>query len=369
MSTESTQSTIPESYKQGYTEYNNYQSIRLATSAPEQKTVPGTGPDAKGPDGKPKPCSPQYYHQIPLLYNYGENGVKNLNDFMLEGPVMKSGMGIMSKPGASGKTEHSIMVKMDPNIPEMNSFINSMKTIHGDIALNLFQLRGQVGMKNFDYKIAEATGLKFPIYYPTDKVTLEVIEGKHPSMFLKLFSRGKPPMVDQTLFTDLNGNRVPWEVLTNVELEFIPLIHIKRLYIGGGKASIQMEVVSALLTSPPKPRGSTTKQLLTANRLKEQNPALADQIAAQVAKLSLDRQDQLLNNSSQSDQNNDQDTDNQPTFAGITPSRPQQTVGMLPTIPTLTQPQSPKIADMTSHAPVRLQIRSGINPQPSIQLN
>src|SRR5690606_39260936 len=96
-----------------------------------------------------------------------------------------------------------------------------------------------------------------------------------------------------------NGTAVPWELLMGVEMEFVPLIHIKRIYVGGGKASIQMEVVSAVLTSPPKPRGTSTKQMLTVNRLKESNPVLADQISAQIAKLSIDRQDHVLNNHDQ----------------------------------------------------------------------
>jgi len=362
MSNELNQTNLPDSYKEGYTEYNNYQSNRLATSAPEKKQVPNTGPEAK-----PQPTPAQYYHQIPLLYNYGVEGVKNLNDFMLEGPVMKSNAGIVPKVGSNGRSEYSIMVKMDPNIPEMAVFINTMKLIHGDIASFLFQVKGQVGMGKFDPKNPEAL-LKLPIYYPVDKMSGDVIEGRHPSMFLKLYNRGKPPLVDQTLFTDLNGNKVPWEVLTGVEMEFVPLIHIKRLYIGGGKASIQMEVVSALLTSPPKPRGTTSKQLLTANRLKEQNPELADQIAAQVAKLSIDRQDQMLNNN-QTNDHPDSEPENQPTFSGITSSRNQPTMGSLPMIPQLNAPQSPSIQELTSNAPVRQQIRLGIPSTPSLQLN
>jgi hypothetical protein len=199
--------------------------------------------------------------------------------------------------------------------------IQCINEIHGGCAYILYTLKGQVKLPHFNKDMAEATGLKNPIYRPRDEVTGDIIPGRAPSMFLKLFSRGKPPMLEQSLFTDLVGNPIPWKLLEGVEMKFIPLLHIKRMFIGGGKASIQMEVLSAVVTYV-KPKGTTSKQDATMNRLKANRPELQDIVAAQIAKINHDRQDQLL--VSQNFQSSSQeDTLEQPTFSNITPNIPK----------------------------------------------
>lgn len=339
--------------------YIDYTSTKLTCTPFEQKTIPGTGQQAT------PPSPPQFYYQIPLMYNFGTDDVRILNDFVFEACELNSSVGIQSKPGQSGRLEHSIMCKFDANNAGHSRFIETIGQIHAGCAYILSQMKGGVKLFNFDPKMAEATGLKNPVYRARDQVTGEIVQGRAPSMFLKLFSRGTGPLAEQTLFTGLDGKPVPWTLLQGVEMKFIPLIHVKRLYVGGGKASIQMEVVSAVITDI-RARNTTTRQLSTIHGLISANPALADTVAAQLAKLTIDRQDQMLGAAPHQVQHGDNES--QPTYAGIAPTgriqatpaqggytgqvtATQASPGVLPTIPPLAGAQA--MQDFTANAPTR----------------
>ena len=287
---------------------------RMMSNKPEQKTIPGTGPEAK------PPCPAQHYYQIGLAYNYGPQERKIIKDFLIEGCEVTAPYGLQSKQGQSGRIEHALMVRFDPGNPEHNAFIDSMNAIHGGAAYILGQNRGAVKLYNFSPEMAVATGLKNPVYRPFDDVTAQPIEGKSPSMFLKCFKRGFTGMEEKTLFTDPDCKPIPWELLSQSEVTFIPLIHVKHIYVGGGKASIQMEMVSALVTKV-RGRNTETMQTTTAERYKARNPQAADMVQGQIASLMAARQDSLL---TQADHKQEADTqqhgEGQPTFAGIVPT-------------------------------------------------
>lgn len=305
---------------QTYVTYTNFATERLTASQPEQKTVPNTGPNAN------PPVAAQNYYQIPIMYNYGTE-TSRLNDFLLEGPEIESSTGIQSKPAQSGngRMEHSIPCRFDLGDAEQNRFIEVMNAVHRACSHILGTMKGTVKMIHFNANAPDAL-FRNPVYRPYDQSTGEILVGRSPSMFLKLFSRGKPGMEEQTLFTGVDGNPIPWPLLQGVEMKFIPLIHIKRIYVGS-KATLQMEVQSAIVTSI-RARNSASKQLATLQRLQQERPQLIDNVSAQVAKLSMDRKDQLPQGhqpaqpNSQSTPSNNQSTEpnNQPTFAGITPS-------------------------------------------------
>lgn len=348
---ETTQTTQHEQHttNQSFVTYDEYSTPNLTCTPAEPKTVPD-GPSKGTP-----------YHMIPFLYNYGTVEHRRLSDFLLEGSEVSTSFGIQSKPNQSGRLEHSIMVSFDVNDGAQARFIETMNQIHGGAAYILQQMKGTVKLFNFNAQMAEATGLKNPIYRPRDELTGEIIQGRKPSYYFKLFQRGKAPMVEQTLFTDLNGKPIPWTLLQGVDMKFIPLIHIKRIYVGGGKASIQMEVVSAVVTSV-RARNTATQQLSTINRLQHERPELVDTVSAQLAKLTTDRQDQMLGASAPLSPGKQVNGESQPTFTGITPTgKPQGS--NLPPIPALGT--SNNIQDVTSGAPLRGTQAPGL----TIQLN
>jgi hypothetical protein len=294
---------------QTYVTYNNFSTERLTASQAETKTVPGTGPGAN------PPTPPQNYYQISIMYNYGTD-TSRVNDFLIEGPEIESSAGIQSKPAQSGvgRFDHSIPCRFDLGDPDQKKFIDVMDSIYRACAYIIGTMKGAVNLRYFEAERPEGQFTN-PVYRPFDKVTNQVIAGRAPSMYLKLFSRGKDAMAEQTLFTGVDGNPIPWPLLQNVEMKFIPLIHVKRIYVGS-KASLQMEVQSAIVTSI-RARNSASKQLATLQRLQHERPKLVDEVAGQVARLSMDRKEQLPQNNQPNNQA-PPESNNQPTFAGIT---------------------------------------------------
>ena len=353
--TSTTTNNQPEPPKDTVT-YLEYTNANLSFTPPESKTVPPPPPVP----GQPAP-SPQTYYQIPLMFNYGTAERPMYNDFMFQGCEIETSVGIQSKPGLSGRMEHSIPTRFNLSNTDQNTFLGAIGQIHQGCCFIIQQNKGAV--KLYDFTAQAPGGLfKNPIYRPRDEVTGDYIQGRAPSLFLKLFSRGKEPYVEQTLFTDPKGVPIPWTLLRNVEMKFIPLIHVKRIYVGGGKASLQMEVVSAVVTSI-RARNTATRQTDLIQSLRQQRPELADQVAAQLAKLTTDRQDQMLSYSEAPSPNAGGQGEPQPTFSGIAPSgrQPATTTTTttsaassptLPNIPNLGTGQ-PAMHDLLANAPTR----------------
>lgn len=347
-----------------YVVYNEYTNGRLSCTPPEKKTVPGTGPNAKPPNAE------QNYYNIPLMYNFArDNNSKTLGDFQFEGCEMTTTQGLRTTANVqTGRSEHSIMVRYDINTPEQARFLEVIDEIHNGSAQIVQAYKMPVKMPHFNAQMAQATGFKHPVHRPLDELTGVPTEGRQPSMFLKLFQRGKAPFVEQTIFTGLDGKPIPWTLLQNVEMKFIPLLHFKRIYVGGGKVSMQIEMLSAVVTSI-KSRGTTTNQQATISRLQEARPELADTVSAQLAKITSDRQELLLAGSVGANTNQDhgeQHGQQQPSFSGIVANRPNNgpTTGQLPppgtlpmlpnigNIPMIGAP-NPSMTDFTSAAPTR----------------
>ena len=77
-------------------------------------------------------------------------------------------------------------------------------------------------------------------------------------------------------------------------MKFVPLVHVENTYIGAGKASLQMKIVSAVVTYIAA-RNTVTRQTETINNILKVNPNAKDTLAEQIAKLTMERQNLLLN--------------------------------------------------------------------------
>lgn len=343
--------TLPQQNKTKakYATFQDYSNIRLSCNAPAQKQIPGTGPQ-----GNP-PSPAQFYNSISFIYDTSDGATekKAYGDLILEGCEMTSSYGIQTKPSPGGKgVDNSIMVVFDPNNADHDKFLSVMVQLHGGAAHLLDAVKGRVQMPHFNAGMPEATGLKSLVYQPRDQTSGALIPGRSPSMFLKLFQRGKGPLAEETLFTGLDGKAIPWALLKNVEMKFIPLMHFKSIYVGGGKASIQEVMMSAIVTSV-RARNTESRQLGTISRLTSENPNLADEVAAQLAKLSMDRQEQLLaKDEGVASSGHSSTPENKPTFSGILSAVPPTYASQMPTthsLPTLNMQQF-----MQGVAPVQL---------------
>lgn len=290
--------------ERSYATYIDYNSQRLSPTPPEQKTVPN---------------STTQYYQIPLIYNFGTSTERVLNDFLIEGCEMTTDTGIGVKEGDK-KTDYSIMVRFDQNDQKQVQFVETLDEIYRACTYVLNHYKGAVKMQLFS--LQAPTVLFKPIVYRAIDENGQPVQGRTPSIFFKLFQRGKAPFIEQTLFTNVDGSEVSWEALKHSRFSFRPLIHIKRIYIGA-KISVQLEIKSAVLTSPPAPRGTTSMQTATMEEYATSRPELADMIKSQVSKITQDRQDQMKEKPASST-NSAQAETNTPTFAGIGRNQTQQ---------------------------------------------
>lgn len=329
--------------------YTNYTTARLTCTPPEQKSIPGTGPQANPPSVL------QTYNVIPLLYNYSETDRPDLGTFEIEGPELTASYGINTNKtvkgageGAFTKEDHSLMVRFEQSNQEQMNLLDKFTEIHQGATLILDNFKEQVGLPEFMKDRPTASGFKTMHAKPRDKMTKKIIEGKPTVMYFKLFSRGKGINADRTLFTDAAGTPIPWTVLVNVEMKFIPNFRIKNIYIGGGKASIQMEMASAIVTDIVA-RGVTTHQTATLNKLQTARPDLTDKVAAQIAKIQTDRQGALAGASTEplpagADQ---------PTFSGITSGRAPVALPAPSAMPQALPQAQPNMMDYTANVPQR----------------
>jgi len=236
------------------------------------------------------------YKEIPIQYNYGTPESPIIDSLFFELPEVSSFGGIVekreSKPGlkegdpAYMKESYSMMFSFNLQDQECAACLKKFDEMHKGTCYALAKHKGRVGMPSFNPEFPGEI-YKHPIYYKIDPVTCERVAGKNPSLWVKLNSYKN----NKTLFTDLEENIIDWSLLKDVEVKMIPLLHVEKIYIGGGKASLQIKLVSAVITDIA-PINTKTKQTATIDRLK-QRKGLAENVAAQLASMRMERQDAL----------------------------------------------------------------------------
>lgn len=262
----------------------------ISCSDPQEKNVPVKPPQPAGSGGK--------YHEIPLVYIYGDRR----SDFLMEWPEMYAATGLSEKLGPSGRPDYSIMVGL-PDKGNTQVLTQKLNEIHKACCKIVHQKKAAVRMFEFDPE-RPGSSFKNPIWKSRDKITGELLPGRDSTVFLKCFKRGYGATEEKTLFhrpvsivkdgkVCTSYESIPWEIVKNVELRFIPLIHIKKIYVGGGKASLQMEMVSAIVTHIAG-RGTTSKQTATLENLVKTDANLVSTLEEQIAKLTMQRQTLLM---------------------------------------------------------------------------
>ncbi len=236
------------------------------------------------------------YKYIPLLYNYGVPNSPIIDSCYFEFPEISCHGGIVSKKETKPalkdgdapylKESFSMMFTFNLLDPECVACLNKMDELHRGTARVLAKHKGKVGMYSFN---PEHPGeiYKHPIYYKIDPVTCERVAGRNPSLWVKLNGYKN----NKTLFTDLNKNVIDWALLADVDVKMIPLLHVEKIYIGGGKASLQIKLHSAIVTDIAA-INTRSRQTVTYDRLK-QRKGLADTVASQLAQMRMERQDTL----------------------------------------------------------------------------
>jgi hypothetical protein len=233
---------------------------------------------------------------INLLYNLGSKEAPDFDDFEMELCEFTSSVGITAKESEmdDGKTriDESILVKFDMFDEEHQECMEALESLHTRLAEMIGDVKGLI--KKFDYKATDpvTSGFKKLIYFQRDEVTGDVIPGRAPSMFLKLFSWGTGDTATSTMFVDMDNKPIDKKLLSGVELKFIPLLQIRRVR-SAASITVNMEIKSAIVTSV-KARNTESSQFSTLQALKDARPDLKNQVSSQLAKLTANRQNKLL---------------------------------------------------------------------------
>ena len=234
---------------------------------------------------RPNPERPQdppqsvTYNELALMYEYdtvdaGGNPCRVIAPLQVEGPVLTSPVGIGIKPGQNGGENASIFTQFDMTNTEVAAFV-ALGDEKGDGAgfwerlyraclHRIFEIRGEVKSLGRITKIEGLEGVfGYPIFWKRDSLG-QIMPGTNPSKYFNLINYGKPGSFQrkETLFNipvrdekdpgtpeNPNWKKLDWKLLTSgVEMKFQPLITFKKIYIGGGKASLQFEIKSAMVT-------------------------------------------------------------------------------------------------------------------------
>ena len=236
------------------------------------------------------------YKDLYLSYNYGTPEAPIIDSCMIELPMVTSYGGVVLKTEEKPpkdpkdppyiKKNYSMMFSFNAQEQEHTDCLNKLDELFKGSCYALAQFKGKVGMYSFN---PEAPGdiYKNPVYWKIDELSGERIAGTNPSLWVKFFDTKKK----RTLFTDLNGEPIPWELLMNVEVKLVPLLQAEKIYIGS-KPSLQLKLLSAIVIDVV-PMNTKTRQVKTLDRLKQKYSGLADQVSSQLAQLRMDRQDAL----------------------------------------------------------------------------
>lgn len=274
-----------ERMEKPYSTFLDYNTSRLTCTEPEKEVMPGTGP--KSDPSNPK--QPQYYHNIPIKYNFGTLAEKNVGEFYFEGCEVTTLYGIKSEKNQYGKFKSSIAFILDETNQSQMAFMNCVDGIYAGAAQILFHYREKVGLQLFDasnVKMAHATGFK-PL------ITRKA--GKKPALYMDLIDFANEKFSVKTQFTyGEDGKVLEWKNLMNMTFNVVPLYRIKKIYVGGGKAALQWDIKSAVVTTPPVPFKSNSMQIDTMKQYAKNNSSWEESIASQIARNMMTNQDKML---------------------------------------------------------------------------
>ena len=263
---------------------NTYNPERLKCLDPEKKEFIIKDAESKGL----KNAKGEYWI-LALRCNYGTSSIPDVGTFFYEGCEMDTIYGVKTGMDNYGKFVSQIAFAFNESNPDHLKFLNDIYKIRMGCGSFINYHKDKVGYKNFmsdSSKMMEATGFK-------DLITRK--DGKPSMMYCDLINYKTDDYSNMTPFTYGPEQKVlDWDTLKGMSFKCVPLFRLKHIYIGGGKASIQFDIKSVIVTSVPTPYKAINLQARTAERLGQAIPDWSDSIEAQIAKNNMLNQDKLL---------------------------------------------------------------------------
>lgn len=224
-----------------------------------------------------KPRSPTdpivKYFEIPLRFEAEEN-IKDV--FNLEFPMVTCA-GIVERREADGRINYSVQVRFPLDVPEVKKFVDKWNNVlYPRLCQIIVDSKRHLGTTPLSVTMDTIIMIfKNPMYYPIDKLSGERIPGRDPSMFIKLFSYNDGKY--RTNFFDIEKEVMEWKSMSgDVTVDFAPIVQLKKIYFGGGKLSLQMEMREALVTAIRKQRVESSQSELVDKFVKANPNAIKD---------------------------------------------------------------------------------------------
>lgn len=228
-------------------------------------------------------------------YNVGTPDSPYPRALRVQFPIGTAGRGIQRQTNERGGDDWSIRYVPD-DFTEGEQLLEKMVQLKEHTAKVIHKNRSKFhNIKNTSKYEVVLDNLKDIMYVKTDDDG-ERVEGSLPSKFLKLDEGNMNPIYrtrfQRVVGKDDHGNPimedVPWELLENMAVTFIPIVEFYRVFSGSVGQSLQAKCRSAIVVNIDKPQQrndheDTAKSLL-ANEgyLKEQNEKwkMAQEMAA-----------------------------------------------------------------------------------------
>jgi len=255
-----------------FVRYNDFDANRLIGTKPEQKNIPN---------------STNKYHDLPLAYNYGTPEAPQFDECLLEFPRVRSRIGLQKRTEPNnGRVSWSIMITLPKNDPKIDRLIQTIDAIYRRCRQFIYNNRGP--LKLYDFTVDGTATFKHPIYqHRTDDG--DINETRNPCIWLKLIhgAYGKtefyrPVSEAERQKSHRRGASIDWSILEGAEIDIIPLVKVEKIYIGGGKPSLQLKMISAIVISV-RPQGAGERQNITIDEVTAEDPDLVDRLGQQLA--------------------------------------------------------------------------------------
>lgn len=233
------------------------------------------------------------YHELPAKYKYTPNGGEF--DFVFDGPQMTSKRGAV----LNQYNKWHMTSQIDESNPDHLIFMQKLKEIYDsnvDFIANT-NAKHIIGMPMFNPMTAGMV-FRFPIFTPTDDKGIPIVGASklfNPSLINSSF----PGSTKKTLFTDCSAdlNIIDWAFVRDTQVTYIPRFHLAGDYIGGGKISLQIKMISAIVLDIVD-SSVTSQQFEVAEQIRKQDPNAVNKLKDTLARIQLERSKSTMTPSS-----------------------------------------------------------------------
>jgi hypothetical protein len=241
-------------------------------------------------------AAPIVYMESSDKYDYGNT----VDDVFIEGPELFNSGGINEQKNEKfNKKTYQINSKLGTRgkEPQFKQFLENLKLVHGQLVI---PSKVMVGLQEIPDEMVPRM-IKDMYTKPKDRATQAIIEGMAPSIYFQLFRQGYGIMEQKTTFTGLDGKIIDWSLLRGVEFKYIPLFHVKGMFMGAAAKKITFELKSAVVYDI-KARANVIRQTDTISSILLSNPNALKEYEEQLKKLKAD-QDEIIKSSGSNNNN------------------------------------------------------------------